>query len=235
MPKYHELGFKMTKFPQIFRQQDFPPPGSMSFNPQSPLQMKSNNIVTVPKPSPPSSVTDSRSSTPVLMGQGSSWAAVGKNGLSQNKTIDIAPSKKTTRKSYLVNKDNERIDEPLRSPPTEIFERFNARIKTENQGLKFCNTCNFSGPDKCSMMGDFKHGLANLPASEFQVYRYLVRTAKCPNDLWCDNFNCAYSHHCKYGANCEKGWDCKFVTTHHIDRVSTPHSTATRVSRLIDF
>lgn len=229
MPKYYELGFKMTSFPKIFRQQDFPPPGPALPSPPSPQQTRSNNAVSLSNAASPPATVERRSTTPVsASGPGSSWAAVGKSGLPLNKTIDIAPTKKMSgsagKKYYLLNKDNERVDEPLRAPSAELFDRYNMRIKNENRGLKFCNTCNFQGPDKCTHTGEFKHGASNLPPAEFEVYRYLVRTTKCPSELACRKVDCPYSHHCNFGSNCKKDHACKFVDTHHISRVSAVES-----------
>jgi hypothetical protein len=230
-PKYYDLGFRITSFPDIFRQQDFPPPGPTPLSPQSPKQTRPSNAAALSSVISPPAAVESRSSTPISNGSGSgsgpgsTWAAVGKSSMPLNKTIDIAPTKRMSgsagKKYYLVNKEGERVDEPLRTPASELFDRYNARIKNENHGLKFCNTCNFAGPDKCPQTGDFKHGANNLPPAEFEVYRYLVRTTKCPNEVWCHKVDCPYSHHCKFGPNCEKDWECKFNATHHISRVST--------------
>ncbi|ROV96137.1 hypothetical protein VSDG_05025 [Cytospora chrysosperma] len=228
-PKYYDLGFRMASFPNIFRQQDFPPPGPTPLSPQSPKQTRSSNSAALSSVISPPAAVESRSSTPVSSGSGSgsgpgsTWAAVGKSSMPLNKTIDIAPTKRASgsvgKKYYLVNKEGERVDEPLRTPASELFDRYNARIKNENHGLKFCNTCNFAGPDKCPQTGDFKHGANNLPPAEFEVYRFLVRTTKCPSEVWCHKVDCPYSHHCKFGSNCEKDWECKFNATHHMSRV----------------
>ncbi|ROV91204.1 hypothetical protein VMCG_09359 [Cytospora schulzeri] len=233
MPKYHDLGFKMTSFPKVFRKKDFPPHGSMPLITQPPQQARPSNAIATTSAVSPPAAADSRSSTPVSSGSGtgpasSSWAAVGKGGLPPNKTIDIGPVKRTPgssgKKYYLVNKEGERIDESLRTPAPELFERYNARIKNENRGLKFCNTCNFVGTDKCTQTGDFRHGPVNLPPAEFEVYRFLVRTTRCPSDVWCQKIDCPYSHHCKYGSSCDKDWECKFNDTHHMSRVGTVES-----------
>lgn len=233
MPKYYEMGFKMTKFPQIFREADFPPPGFFPQHPQPPQQTRPLNTTALPgNPTPPeppsapssapSSAVDSRSSTPVSTGPGASWADFGK-GVPRNKIINIAPNKRlsgpTSKRYYLVNKDGERIDEQLRTPHPELFERYNARIRNENHGLKYCNTCNFFGQDKCTKTGDYKHGPCNLQPPELEVYRFVARTSKCPLDLWCDSFTCPYSHNCKFGSSCDKGHECRFATTHHMNRV----------------
>lgn len=235
MPKYHDLGFAMTSFPNIFREQDFPPPGSATPSSPPPLQPRSHNIITAsslisPQPAAAAAAAEKRPSTPMSSTNSiSSWASVGKASLPPNKTIDIAPAKRTSgssgapgggKKYYLVNKDSERVDEPMRTPPSELFERYNARIKTENRGLKFCNTCNFFGPDRCSQKGDFRHGAGSLSPAEFEVYRFLVRTTRCPSELWCERVDCPYSHHCKFGASCERDYECKFVDTHYMSRVS---------------
>ncbi|ROW03856.1 hypothetical protein VPNG_07250 [Cytospora leucostoma] len=179
-PKYYDMGFTMVKFPEIFRQQDFLPPGSKPLSPQSSFKPTSITIGSPSAAPSPPRASESRSPAPVSTSKETSWAEVSKGGVSLNKTIGITPPKTpSASKFYFVNKKGQRIDETLLRPPPEHFNTFNERIEYDNFGQKYCNTCNFLGPEKCSHRGDFKHGVSNMTQPEFEAYRYLVRTTKC--------------------------------------------------------
>lgn len=223
-PKYHELGFGMTKLPDIFRAEDFPPPPT-SHPPVSPSSApeqpnRSNGVAS------PFSPIENRAPTPVTSATtgAASWASSARNGLpASSRMIDIAPAKRATdgaaKKYYLVNAQNERVDEALPKTTPQMYEQFNARIQNENGGRKFCNQCNFFGPETCNQLTDYRHGRVMLPPGEALVLRHMVRNNQCSESSWCADVNCPYSHHCRYGYMCTKGEACKFSSTHHVNAV----------------
>lgn len=198
-PKFYELGFGMTKFPGIFRTEDFSRI-TTSFASQEP----------------------NRATTPVLSPSGAtSWATSARTGLATSSgTIDIAPAKRAsdgnTKKYYLVNAQDERVDEQLPNPPPRAQHQLDTRVQDENGGLNFCNQCNFFGPETCDKLTSFRHGKANLTPGEQLVLRQKVRGLPCSVGSWCFDPKCPYGHHCRFGYKCNKGEQCRFVSTHHV-------------------
>lgn len=222
-PKYHELGFGMTKFPEIFRAEDFPPPPSPYqpiSSPISPDQSSRAGGVASPFPA-----IENRAPTPVtsIATGAASWANSARNGLPASRTIDITPAKRAAdgaaKKYYLVNAQNERVDEALPKATPQMFEQFNARLQNENQGRKFCNQCNFFGPETCNQLADYRHGRVPLPPGEALVLKHMVRNNQCSESSWCVNVECPYAHHCRYGSMCTKGSMCRFAATHYVNPV----------------
>lgn len=223
-PKYHELGFGMTSLPEVFRTEDFPPPPS-AYPPISPPSAaeqlhRPNGVAS------PFSPIENRAPTPVTSAASgaASWASSARNGLpASSRTIDITPAKRAAdgaaKKYYLVNAQNERVDEPLLKTTPQMFEQFNARIQTENGGRKFCNQCNFFGPESCNQLADYRHGKVLLPPGEALVLRHMVRNNQCSESSWCVDVECPYAHHCKYSYMCTKGEACRFASTHHVNTV----------------
>ncbi|POS69210.1 C-x8-C-x5-C-x3-H type zinc finger protein [Diaporthe helianthi] len=216
-PKFHELGFRMTKFPGIFRTEDFSHPTKLHPPAISTAVLQDRNRANGVA-SPPQ-LLESRAPTPVMSPSGAgSWASSARNGMtSSSKVIDIKPAKRASdvKKFYLVNAQNERVDGPLPKAPPQAHESLLNRIERENGGRNFCNQCNFFDPETCSTQADFKHGKADLTPGEELVLRQKVRGILCPQGSWCEVFDCPFGHHCRYGSNCNNPGACKFATTHH--------------------
>lgn len=162
---------------------------------------------------------------PVISPTGAaSWVISARNGLPpSSRMIDITPAKRDSdgnaKKYYLVNAQNERVDEPLPKPPQQAYDQMTSRIRDENGGLKFCNQCNFFGPETCDKSNAFRHGKANLTPGEELVLRQMVRGLPCSSSSWCADVKCPYGHNCKYGPKCTNAMGCKFASTHHVNGV----------------
>jgi hypothetical protein len=226
-PKFCELGFGMTKFPDIFREEDFiHPPTSHSTSSPVPFPSEPTRTNGVASPFPP---PENRAPTPVkslpsTSTSATSWASSARNGISpSSRMIDITPAKRASdsnrKKYYLVNAQNERVDEPLPKPPASAQDSLRARIREENGGLNYCNQCNFFGPDSCDKTAYFRHGKASLtPAEELQL-RSMVRGLPCSSSSYCADPSCPYGHLCKYGPRCSNPSGCKFASVHHVNPV----------------
>lgn len=226
---YHDLGFRMTRFPTIFRTEDFPQPSIMPPPPGHTFRSHSTSDGTTPFAPMTAGIhsnttsTGSRSSTPIstTAPSAASWAAVGKVN-AQPITIDIAPTKKAPKKEayYLVNRIGERIDETLPPHGQQAALSFDKRIR-QNGGRNFCNVCVMFGENHCAQTdARHVHGNPHLTPQEMLVMRHKVRNLGCKFQSACDDPGCPYSHHCRYGKECVKGYDCVFQDTHHIDIVS---------------
>lgn len=214
----------MTKFPTIFRTEDFSqqptsyPPESLA--PALQVTTRANGGVASPFPAP-----ENRAPTPVTNPTGAqTWASSASSGLTtSSRMINITPAKRAsdsnTKKYFLVNANNERVDEPLPKPPQPAYEMIKNRIKNENGGKNFCNQCYFFGPDNCNMANDYRHGKADLTPGEELVLRQKVRGIPCSTSSWCQEVDCPYGHNCRYGSNCTNSGACKFAITHHVNMV----------------
>lgn len=222
-PKFYDLGFRMTKFPLIFRTEDFnlPPPSYPAAGPAPALQAPTR-AEGVASPFP---ALENRAPTPVTGSTGpQTWARSASNGhTASSRMIDITPAKRAadgnSKRYYLVNAQNERVDEPLPKGTQQAYDMMTARINNENGGRKFCNQCYFFGPDTCNQLSDFRHGKVNLTPAEELVLKQMVRGLPCASSSWCSDPNCPYGHNCKYGSNCNNPGVCKFATTHHVNTV----------------
>ncbi|OIW33030.1 hypothetical protein CONLIGDRAFT_609591 [Coniochaeta ligniaria NRRL 30616] len=141
------------------------------------------------------------------------WAALSKNGAVPNSKINIAPKKAPSRKFYLVNKDNERVDEELPRFDPAAEKRYQAR-KAEHRS--HCNEFHLKGecdPKYCPHY----HGTP-LPKAEALVLRHKARSGVCNYGSECDDPDCYYGHHCRYGRHCTNS-ECRFGHLHHVDLV----------------
>jgi hypothetical protein len=222
-PKLYELSFGMTKFPANFRAGDFshPPASYPPITPITALQdpNRANSVAS------PFLAMENRAPTPFLTATGAvSWAGLERNGLPRSFRMNtITPAKRTsdgnTKRYYLVNAQNKRVDEPLPKLPQQAYDQMTSRIRDENCGLKFCNQCNFFDPETCDKTKKFRHGKVNLTPVEELVLRHKVRGLPCFWSSWCADFRCPYAHNCKYGPECQSPTRCKFTSTFHVDTV----------------
>lgn len=120
----------------------------------------------------------------------------------------------------MVNSQNERVDETLLRTTSQMWDQFNARVENENGGKKFCNQCNFVGPEACDQSAEyFRHGRVALSPGEALVLKHVVRGVLCSEGSWCKDVDCPYGHHCKFGLMCTKEGTCRFASTHHVNTV----------------
>lgn len=236
-PNYYDLGFRMTSFPKVFRQQDFAQMDALpriTTNPRdkhSPPTSTNHNgtpgasAMSEPSESPavpPAKVPSQAPSLPPVSAQGSACDAVGMGGVSNDQKTNAAPNKKTTQKQpsyYIANRDDERLDQPL--PPTKATatQSFTKRTRKKD----FCLLCAFNGPDACAQVDlRTQHGDPNLSSDEFIVLQHKARHFRCKRDAYCGKPECPRSHHCPYGSQaCDQGDACLWASTHHMDIVSS--------------
>jgi hypothetical protein len=113
-----------------------------------------------------------------------SWAGLERNGQPRSFRMNtIIPAKRTsdgnTKRYYLVNAQNKRVDEALPKPRRQAYDQMTSRIRDENCGLKFCNQCNFFDPETCDKTKNFRHGKVNLTRGEELVLKQMVRRLAC--------------------------------------------------------
>ncbi|KAK4995103.1 hypothetical protein LTR66_005011 [Elasticomyces elasticus] len=154
-----------------------------------------------PSPAPSSNSAD---------GNGTSWAAIGKNG-NTTKTINVAPKKAVPKKSLLLNTYEERIDEPLPRVDPAAMNRLYDRIKRQ----KVCNNYHLLGSCEAGKYCDYQHG-EKLSPGELLALKQKARGRSCPNRTGCRDFDCINGHMCHYGVNCYDD-KCWFKDTHHMD------------------
>ncbi|KAK1974187.1 C-x8-C-x5-C-x3-H type zinc finger protein [Colletotrichum cereale] len=128
------------------------------------------------------------------------------------KTIDISIAKKApARKYYLLNKDSQRIDEPLPKIDPAAEKRFKDRMNREGN---FCN--NYHLQNNCKNPDcHYIHG-EKLSAGELLVLKQKSRGIPCSMGSECDDINCTLGHHCKWFRDCNHSY-CRFDGLHNID------------------
>ncbi|OHW91186.1 c-x8-c-x5-c-x3-h type zinc finger protein [Colletotrichum incanum] len=139
------------------------------------------------------------------------WSAVSKTP-SAPKTIDISTAKKTpVRKYYLLNKDSQRIDEPLPKIDPAAEKRFKERM---SKGGNFCN--NYHLHNNCKNPEcPYVHG-EKLSPGELLVLKQKSRGIPCSMGSDCDDINCTLGHHCRWLRDCNHNY-CRFEGYHDID------------------
>jgi len=231
LPGFKELNLPFTKF-SVFRSENLPNgPGPSRAAAMSAAQQRASpvsgppapaNVEAAPPaqrgPAPPANGNHPAAPPPPATTAGgptaTTWAAMSKNGTVPNHRINIAPRKPPPRKFYLVNKDDERVDEDLPRFDPAAEKRYQAR-KAEHGS--HCNEFYLKGqcdPKYCSHY----HG-SPLPKAEALVLRHKARTGVCNYGSECDDPDCYYGHHCRYGRHCNNS-DCRFSHLHHVDLVS---------------
>ncbi|KAK2035050.1 C-x8-C-x5-C-x3-H type zinc finger protein [Colletotrichum zoysiae] len=128
------------------------------------------------------------------------------------KTIDISPAKKAAaRKYYLLNKDSQRIDEPLPKIDPAAEKRFKERMSREGN---FCN--NYHLLNSCKNPECYYVHGEKLSAGELLVLKQKSRGIPCSMGSECDDIGCTLGHHCKWFRDCNHV-HCRFEGLHDID------------------
>lgn len=236
-PGFHDLGFKMINFNNVFRSEPLPSrphnPGMSTSSyglPMGPPPLPSP--AATPKVPPPKIANAAAASviSPSLearngltspsppsnsMTSNSSWSSVGKSGPTSN-IIDLGTKKKpATRKYYLLNADSERVDEPLPRLDPAAEKKF--KDLTIANRTNFCNTHYLQGGCN-SPMCTYHHG-EKLPPALLNVLKLKARGIMCSDESWCENPDCIFGHHCKHAHDCNMAY-CRFAKTHGMDTVS---------------
>ncbi|TID02396.1 hypothetical protein CH35J_003662 [Colletotrichum higginsianum] len=140
-----------------------------------------------------------------------SWSIVGK-APAASKTIDISSTKKTpARKYYLMNKDSQRIDEPLPRTDPVAEKRFKDRMMKEGN---LCNNYHLSNACK-NPECPYVHG-EKLSPGELLVLKQKSRGIPCGMGSDCVDINCSLGHHCRWLRDCNFSY-CRFEGYHDID------------------
>ncbi|KAK1598924.1 C-x8-C-x5-C-x3-H type zinc finger protein [Colletotrichum navitas] len=167
-----------------------------------------NGVPLRPAADSPSRITSPPSNDSQTTAQ---WTAVTRAPTAP-KTIDISPAKKAlARKYYLLNKDSQRIDEPLPKIDPAAEKRFKDRMSREGN---FCN--NYHLLNNCKNTECYYVHGEKLSAGELLVLKQKSRGIPCSMGSECDDINCTLGHHCKWFRDCNHAY-CRFEGLHNID------------------
>ena len=205
--------FRSICFNSIFRKDELPdaaprlPP--VSTRPTSPPQTM------VPATAHP---TSRAPSAPAL---DSSWAAVGKTGVTMRMipmgSFKAAPAPE--KKYILTNAAGQRLDPPL--PPRDSNAKFRLE-ELRDQGKKLCNSYHLNrGKCHSGARCPYKHE-PKLNDKEIIALRYLSRGIFCAT--FCEDFDCYQGHQCpteRDRGSCGFGRECHFRHVHGMDKVSS--------------
>jgi len=232
-PKFRQLGFPITHFDNVFRNQpldnetkrsrtwsfDGTPSNDMRTTVASPLTCAAlSSKSQTPWRSKAGGKDDEEaendlgrvSSTVKRSENGGisiNYASAGKDKDHHN--VDISTTKSEQRRSILYNAAQQRLDLPNnRSWSVDAQQSYNKKIEQIKPKV-FCNEFYLVGDcprgDSCF----FDHS-KELSREELKIHRYRARTGPCVTGPSCQNFNCYSSHHCPAGKSCYKGPDCLF-------------------------
>jgi len=117
----------------------------------------------------------------------SSWAIVGKSGVSPNENISIAskPGKSSKLWAY-YNKNEQRLDEPLPPRDKTAFEAIELRMKKAGRNL--CNHYHLGRGQCINKECPFQHE-PRLTVAETVALKYKARSLPC-KDRYCPNVHC---------------------------------------------
>jgi hypothetical protein len=122
---------------------------------------------------------------------GSSWATVGKTGITE-RNISIASAKPAPKRYIIYNENSERLDEPLPYVSKTVLQAFTAR--TKQQAKNFCNSYHINN-GKCKHPDcPYLHG-PKLAGEELLALKYKARSLPCGKPD-CENFECYLGHEC---------------------------------------
>ncbi|KAK7733392.1 hypothetical protein SLS57_000407 [Botryosphaeria dothidea] len=213
-PGFIALKFRTVNFTSVFRQDELPefrpPPPVQAVAPPAPVKTISP-VQTVVSPQSATSPASNglRSATPTTTS--SSWATVGKTGMT-SKSISIAPVKTKERKFVLLNAYDQRIDEKLAKVERGALERFHAKIAKQ----KMCNEYHLKGACTLGPGCPYGHGDKLSPVDRLAL-QHKARNIPCTFLSDCREANCYYGHNCPYD-ECSRGDNCYFSMTHDMDR-----------------
>ncbi|KAK1964352.1 C-x8-C-x5-C-x3-H type zinc finger protein [Colletotrichum sublineola] len=224
---FKQLNFHRASFKSVFMSEklpdrvqrpaiaSMPPPplAALTAAPNRPMAAVNNiNSANNGVPLRPAADSPSRiTSTPSNGSQTSAqWTAVTRVPTAP-KTIDISTKKTPVRKYYLLNKDSQRIDEPLPKIEPAAEKRFKDRMSREGN---FCN--NYHLHNSCKNPDcHYVHG-EKLSPGELLVLKQKSRGIPCGMGSECDDIGCTLGHHCKWFRDCNHAY-CRFEGLHDID------------------
>ncbi|GME53878.1 c-x8-c-x5-c-x3-h type zinc finger protein [Neofusicoccum parvum] len=206
------LKFKTVNFTSVFRPDELPEHRPAPPQPPAPVKTVSP-VQTVVSPQSATSQTSNglRSATPITTTSSSSWATVGKTGMT-TKSISIAPIKPKERKFVLLNAYDQRIDEKLAKVERGALERFHAKISKQ----KMCNEYHLKGACTLGPTCPYGHGDKLSPVDRLAL-QHKARNIPCSFLSDCREVSCYYGHNCPYD-ECSRGDNCYFSMTHDMDR-----------------
>lgn len=146
-PGFIGLGFQRVSWPNVFRADNLParPNGPLQVAPtQLPWRSNSGSLQSattpfVPRTSFTAAATDSAGS--------STWATVGKGGVTTDKTINISSKKASPRRFIRINTSGQRIDEDLPRADPKAESRLKERRIASGKNL--CNGYHVAGNCGC--------------------------------------------------------------------------------------
>jgi hypothetical protein len=122
---------------------------------------------------------------------GSSWATVGKTGVTE-RNISIASAKAPPKRYIIYNENSERLDEPLPYISRTVLQAFTAR--TKQQSKNFCNSFHINNGKCRNPECPYLHG-PKLVGEELLALKYKARSLPCGKPD-CENFECYLGHEC---------------------------------------
>lgn len=179
------------------------------------------------KPTPPPSAPP-QSSTGINQANanGSSWATVGKTGVSE-RNISIASAKPQPKRYIIYNENSERLDEPLPYVSRTVLQAFTAR--TKQQAKNFCNSFHINNGKCRNPECPYLHG-PKLVGEELLALKYKARSLPCGKPD-CDNFECYLGHECsneRITGKCPYP-TCNLKASHGMSHVSCCVDSCSRV------
>ncbi|KAF2834704.1 hypothetical protein M501DRAFT_917682, partial [Patellaria atrata CBS 101060] len=225
-PRFRTLNFITTQFPSVFRYELLPDPPLLY--PQAASFVAPVSVPSIQTPaktvvSPPSTVNSAGSpklksastvphatKPPDSPQPSSSWATVGKSGISE-KIISIAPIKPVARKYLVLNMYDERLDLALQKPDRTAMDSLRARVKKQ----KVCNDYHVLGKCDNDRYCTYSHA-PKLTAGELLSLKQMARFRCC--DKWsdCRDIDCYYGHTCP-NDDCRYDDICYFRDLHSMD------------------
>ena len=220
-PGFRELGFPIVRFESVFRNTNLP--DKLVNESISPIPRLTNlSTITRPSSGGPAAIPTYATPPPLSdLRSTSTWATVGKNGITEKK-INIASSSFVPRKFILTNAMDQRLDTPLGRADKAALDRVNERT----QKNKCCNEYHLKG--KCnSQPCPYEHG-ERLSSTEQVALRYKIRSRSCQLGDDCRSFDCFWAHQCHNedsGNSCSYGGQCYLARMHGKDLVSNTSKT----------
>lgn len=221
--------YNHVRFDSVFRSTNLP---SKPYNGHTATASNTTQPATatavprVPATPPPASQPESSTkpappSTPVA--NGSPWSAVTNTGTNGRTVI---PSKNDARRYVIINREDERIDEPIKFDKTALHS---VQQKSRNNGHNFCNSMVLKGGCPLGFKCNHNHDVKSLSAAERTAIRQFAKRISCNSGVDCRDPDCYYGHTCMSSYNngyCDFGNQCHYSDTHSMDLVSERHLPA---------
>ncbi len=124
----------------------------------------------------------------------------------------------STRKSVLLNVDDERVDSPPNAEDLEVRESMLNRAEER----RFCSSYHLRGYCSTGTMGvvcKYRHHPA-LNKQELDILETWARQSPCRAGSSCRMPDCIYGHVCQNQPGCAKGVRCRLASFHRVDKTA---------------